>query len=196
LPPTRRRGGKEVLEDVLEDAERRMKKTVDHVREDFSAVRTGRASASLLNRVNVNYYGQMTPLNQIASIATPEPTLLVVSPYDKSIIGEVEKAILQSDLGLTPINDGNVVRLPIPKLTEERRKELTRMVRSKAEEGRVAIRNIRRDAIEDLRALEKEGEITKDDLHNGQEEVQKLTDRFIGETDEMLRVKEKELMEV
>lgn len=185
-----------MLEEVLEDAERRMKKTVDHVREDFSAIRTGRASASLLNRVNVNYYGQMTPLNQIASIATPEPTLLVVSPYDKSVIGDVEKAILQSDLGLTPVNDGNVVRLPIPKLTEERRKELTRLVRSKAEEGRVAIRNIRRDAIEDLRALEKEGEITKDDLHNGQEEVQKLTDRFIEETDEMLKVKEKELMEV
>jgi ribosome recycling factor len=108
----------------------------------------------------------------------------------------VEKAILQSDLGLTPINDGNVIRLPIPKLTEERRKELTRLVRSKAEEGRVAMRNIRRDAIDDLRSFEKEGEITKDDLHRGQEEVQKLTDRFIGETDEMLKVKEKELMEV
>ena len=173
-----------------------MKKTVDHVRDDFTSVRTGRANASILNRVMVDYYGSPTPLNQIASIAVPEPTLLVVSPYDKSSIEDVEKAIQQSDLGLNPVNDGNVIRLPIPKLTEERRKELTRMVRSKAEEGRVAIRNIRRDAIEELRAFEKDGEITKDDLHRGQEEAQKLTDRFITETDEMLKVKEKELMEV
>ncbi|WP_350340596.1 ribosome recycling factor [Candidatus Solincola tengchongensis] len=188
--------GRQVVEDVLKDAERRMKKAVEHVRDDFAAIRTGRASASLLNRVYVNYYGQQTPLNQIASIAVPEPSLLVVSPYDKSVINEIEKAILASDLGLNPVNDGNVIRLPIPKLTEERRKELTRMVRARAEEGRVAIRNIRRDAIEDLRAFEKEGEITKDDLHRGQEEVQKLTDRYIAETDEMLKVKEKELMEV
>jgi len=185
-----------LLEEVLEDAERRMKKAVEHLKEDFAAVRTGRASAALLNRVFVNYYGQQTPLNQIASIAVPEPSLLVVSPYDKSVIGEVEKAILASDLGLTPVSDGNVLRLPVPKLTEERRKELTRLVRAKAEEGRVAVRNIRRDAIEDLRSFEKGGEITKDDLHRGQEEVQKLTDRFIGEIDEMLKVKEKELMEV
>lgn len=185
-----------MVEDVLEEAERRMKKTVEHVRSEFATVRTGRASASLLNHVKVDYYGQSTPLNQISSIAVPEPTLLVISPYDKSIIDDIEKAILQSDLGLTPINDGNVIRLPIPKLTEERRKELSRLVRSKAEEGRVAIRNIRRDAIDDLRSFEKEGEITKDDLHRGQEEVQKLTDHFINETDEMLKVKEKELMEV
>lgn len=185
-----------MVEDVLRDAERRMKKAVEHVRDDFAAIRTGRASASLLNRVFVNYYGQQTPLNQIASIAVPEPNLLVISPYDKSVINEIEKAILASDLGLTPVNDGNVIRLPIPKLTEERRKELTRVVRARAEEGRVAIRNIRRDAIEDLRSFEKEGEITKDDLRRGQEEVQKLTDRYIAETDEMLKVKEKELMEV
>ena len=185
-----------MLDDVLQDAKRRMKKTVEHVRDDFTAVRTGRANASLLNRVSVDYYGAPTPLNQIASIAVPEPTLLVVSPYDKSVIEDVEKAILQSELGLTPVNDGNVIRLPIPKLTEERRVELTRVVRAKAEEGRVAIRNIRRDAIDDLRSFEKDGEITKDDLHRGQEEVQKLTDRFIAETDDMLKVKEKELMEV
>lgn len=185
-----------MVEDVLQDAEKRMRKAVEHVRDDFAAIRTGRASAALLNRVSVNYYGQPTPLNQIASIAVPEPSLLVVSPYDKSIIGEVEKAILASDLGLTPVSDGNVIRLPVPKLTEERRKELTRLVRARAEEGRVAIRNIRRDAIENLRSFEKEGEITKDDLHRGQEEIQKLTDRFVAETDEMLKVKEKELMEV
>jgi len=185
-----------VLEEVLQEAVRRMKKTVEHVRDDFASIRTGRASASLLNRVMVSYYGTPTPLSQIASIAVPEPTLLVVSPYDKSVVEDVEKAILQSDLGLNPVNDGNVIRLPIPKLTEERRKELTRLVRSKAEDGRVAIRNVRRDAIEDLRAFEKDGEITKDDLRHGQEEAQKLTDRFITETDEMLKVKEKELMEV
>ncbi|MBC7246572.1 MAG: ribosome recycling factor [Actinobacteria bacterium] len=185
-----------MVEDVLQDAEKRMRKAVEHVRDDFAGIRTGRASAALLNRVSVNYYGQPTPLQQIASIAVPEPSLLVISPYDKSIIGEVEKAILASDLGLTPVSDGNVIRLPVPKLTEERRKELTRLVRARAEEGRVAIRNIRRDAIENLRSFEKEGEITKDDLHRGQEEIQKLTDRFVAETDEMLKVKEKELMEV
>ncbi|MDY6795921.1 MAG: ribosome recycling factor [Actinomycetota bacterium] len=185
-----------MVEDILKDAKRRMRKSVEHTKEDFATIRTGRASASLLNRVNVDYYGQSTPLNQIASIGVPEPSLLVISPYDKSVIEDVEKAILQSDLGLTPMNDGNVVRLPIPKLTEERRKELTRLVRSKAEEGRVSIRNIRRDAIDELRDFEKEGEITKDDLHRGQDEVQKLTDRFIKEMDKMLKVKEKELMEV
>lgn len=185
-----------MVDDVLREAERRMKKTIEHVREDFATIRTGRASGSLLNRVVVDYYGQSTPLNQIASIAVPEPTLLVVSPYDKGIMENVEKAILQSELGLTPINDGNVIRLPIPKLTEERRKELTRLVRSKAEEGRVSIRNVRRDAIEELRAFEKESEISKDDLHRGQEEAQKLTDKYIAEADGMLKVKEKELMEV
>ncbi|NPV60898.1 MAG: ribosome recycling factor [Actinobacteria bacterium] len=185
-----------MLDEVLEDAERRMKKAVEHVKEEFASIRTGRASASLLNRVNVNYYGASTPLNQIASIGVPEPTLLVISPYDKSVIPEVEKAILQSDLGLNPVSDGNVIRLPIPKLNEERRKELTRLVRAKAEEGRVAVRNVRRDAIEDLRSFEKEGEITKDDLHRGQDEAQKLTDRYVAEIDEMLKVKEKELLEV
>jgi ribosome recycling factor len=192
----RQKGGSAVLDDVLQEAERRMKKAVEHVRDDFASIRTGRASASLLNRVSVNYYGAPTPLSQIASIAVPEPTLLVVSPYDKSAIGDVEKAILQADLGVNPVSDGNVLRLPIPRLTEERRKELSKVVRSKAEEGRVAIRNVRRDVIEDLRAFEKDGEITKDDLHRGQEEAQKLTDRFISEMDEMLKVKEKELMEV
>ncbi len=185
-----------MLDEVLQDAERRMKKAVEHVKDEFASIRTGRASASLLNRVSVNYYGTPTPLNQIASIGVPEPTLLVISPYDKSVIPEVEKAILQSDLGLNPVNDGNVVRLPIPKLNEERRRELTRLVRAKAEEGRVAVRNVRRDAIEDLRSFEKEGEITKDDLRRGQEEAQKLTDRYVAEIDEMLKVKEKELMEV
>lgn len=185
-----------MVEDVVEDATRRMDKTLEHIRQDFTGIRTGRATPSLLNRINVNYYGQQTPLNQIASITVPEPNLLVVSPYDKSIIGDIEKAIMQSDLGLNPMNDGHIIRLPIPKLTEERRKEMTRLVRAKAEDGRVALRNVRRDAIEELRSLEKEGEITKDDLRRGQEEIQKLTDKHIQEADEMLKTKEKELLEV
>ncbi len=185
-----------MVDEVLAESERKMRKAVDITGEEFAAVRTGKASTSLLSRVMVDYYGQPTPLQQISSISAPEPSLLVVSPYDKGVIKEVEKAIFQSDLGLTPVNDGNVIRLPIPRLTEERRKELVKVVRQRAEEGRVAVRNVRREAIEELRHLEKEKEITKDDLHRGQEEVQKLTDRYIKEIDEMLKNKESELMEV
>jgi ribosome recycling factor len=185
-----------MVEEVLQEAERKMRKAVEATREEFAVVRTGKASTSLLNRVSVDYYGQPTPLNQISSISAPEPSLLLVAPYDKGIIKDVERAILQADLGLNPVSDGNVIRLPIPKLNEERRKEMIKLVRSRAEEGRVAVRNVRREGIEDLRAFEKESEITKDDLHRGQEEIQKLTDRFIREIDEMLKVKEKELMEV
>lgn len=185
-----------MVDDVLQEAERKMRKAVEITREEFAVIRTGKASTSLLNRVMVYYYGQATPLNQISSITAPEPSLLIVSPYDKSVIKEVEKAILQSDLGLNPVSDGQIIRLPIPKLTEERRRELVKLVRMRAEEGRVAVRNVRREAIEDLREFERESEITKDDLHRGQEEVQKLTDRFIKEIDEMLKNKEQELMEV
>ncbi|MHB8781291.1 MAG: ribosome recycling factor [Candidatus Geothermincolia bacterium] len=185
-----------MIEELLSEAERKMKKAIEAMAEDFGAVRTGRASASLLNRVHVNYYGQSTPLRQVASISVPEPSLLVVSPYDKTALADIEKAILQSGLGLNPSNDGQVIRLPIPKLTEERRKELTKVVRQRAEDGRVAVRNIRREAIEDMREWEKESEITKDDLHRGQEEAQKLTDKLIEQIDEMLKAKEKELLEV
>ncbi len=185
-----------MVEEVLQEAERKMRKAVDTTGEEFSTVRTGKASTSLLNRVMVDYYGQPTPLNQISSISAPEPSLLIVAPYDKSVIKDVERAILQADLGLNPANDGQVLRLPIPKLTEERRKEMIKMVHARAEEGKVAVRNVRREGIEDLRAFEKESEITKDDLHRGQEEIQKLTDRFVHEIDEMLKTKEKELMEV
>ncbi len=185
-----------MVEEVLQEAERKMRKAVEATREEFAVVRTGKASTSLLNRVTVDYYGTPTPLNQISSISAPEPSLLLVSPYDKSVIKEVERAILQSDLGLNPVSDGQVIRLPIPRLNEERRREMIKLVRARAEEGRVAIRNVRREGIEDLRAFEKESEITKDDLHRGQEEMQKLTDRFIKEIDEMLKVKEQELMEV
>ncbi len=185
-----------MVEEVLSEAKRKMRKAVEATGEEFSTVRTGKASTSLLNRVMVDYYGQPTPLNQISSISAPEPSLLIVAPYDKSVVKEVERAILQADLGLNPVNDGQVLRLPIPKLTEERRKEMIKMVRGRAEEGRIAVRNVRREGIEDMRAFEKESEITKDDLHRGQEEMQKLTDRFCHEIDEMLKTKEKELMEV
>jgi ribosome recycling factor len=185
-----------MVEEVLQETERKMRKAVDTTGDKFSTVRTGKASTSLLNRVVVDYYGQSTPLNQISSISAPEPSLLIVAPYDKSSLKDIERAILQSDLGLNPSNDGQVLRLPIPKLTEERRKEMIKVVRNEAEEGRVAVRNVRREGIEDLRAFEKESEITEDDLHRGQDEIQKLTDRFIHEIDDMLKTKEKELMEV
>jgi ribosome recycling factor len=185
-----------MVEEVLQEAERKMRKAVDTTGEEFSTVRTGKASTSLLSRVMVDYYGQPTPLNQISSISAPEPSLLIVAPYDKSVIKDVERAILQADLGINPANDGQVLRLPIPKLTEERRKEMIKMVHVRAEEGKVAVRNVRREGIEDLRAFEKESEITKDDLNRGQKEIQKLTDGFVHEIDEMLKTKEKELMEV
>lgn len=185
-----------MVEEVLQEAERKMRKAVEATREEFSVLRTGKASTALLNRVTVDYYGQPTPLNQVSSISAPEPNLLLVSPYDKSIIKDIERAILQSDLGLNPVSDGNVIRLPIPRLNEERRREMIKLARARAEEGRVAVRNVRREGIEELRGLERQSEITKDDLHRGQEEMQKLTDRFIREIDEMLKVKEQELMEV
>jgi ribosome recycling factor len=185
-----------MVEEVLAETERKMRKAVDTTGEEFSIVRTGKASTSLLNRVVVDYYGQNTPLNQISSISAPEPSLIIVAPYDKSVIKDVEKAILQADLGVNPVSDGHVIRLPIPRLTEERRKEMIKVVKTRAEEGKVALRNVRRDGIEDLRDFEKDSAITEDDLHRGQDEIQKLTDRFVHEIDEMLKTKEKELMEV
>ncbi len=185
-----------MIEEVLEVTERKMKKAIEATAEEFSTIRTGRASAALLNRINVSYYGQPTPLKQVASISVPEPSMLLIAPYDKTILVEIDKAIMQSGLGLNPVNDGNVIRLPIPKLTEERRKELAKVVKSRAEDGRVAVRNVRRDAIEDMRHQEKQSEITEDDLRHGQDKVQKLTDRFIEEIDAMFKAKEKELMEV
>ncbi len=185
-----------MIEEILEEAERKMKKALEATAEEFSTIRTGRASAALLNRINVNYYGQPTPLKQVSSISVPEPSMLLIAPYDKSILGEIDKAIMQSGLGLNPMNDGNVIRLPIPKLTEERRKELAKVVKARAEDGRVAVRNVRRDAIEELRHQEKQSDITEDDLRHGQDQAQKLTDRFVEEIDAMLKAKEKELMEV
>jgi ribosome recycling factor len=185
-----------IINDFLEDAGGRMHKSVDATRHEFGSVRTGRASPALLDRVEVDYYGTRTPLKQLAGISATEARLLTVTPYDKSSIKAIEKAIMESDVGLTPSNDGNVIRLTIPELTEERRKELVKVVRRIAEEGRVAIRNVRRDVMHDLRELKEEGEVGKDDEHRAEVELQKLTDARIGDLDDALSAKEKEILEV
>jgi ribosome recycling factor len=183
-------------ESTLKDAEHKMGRAVEVTREEFTTVRTGRATPAILNRVTVDYYGAPTPLNQLASFSVPEPRLLVIQPYDKNAMSAMEKAIMQSDLGLTPSNDGNVIRLAFPQLTEERRKELIKVVHQRSEEGRVSVRNVRRHAKEELERLQKDGEISEDDLARAEKELQKTTDRYVGEIDEMLRHKEHELMEV
>jgi len=184
------------VRELISAAESNMQKTVEIVKREFASLRAGRATPALLDRITVNYYGTPTPINQLATISVPEPRLLVVQPWDKSITGEIEKAILKSDLGITPTSDGNVIRLTIPQLTEERRQELVKVIKKKAEEGRVAIRNIRRDANDQLKAKEKEGEITEDELRRGQDEVQRLTDKYVKEIDRLLQAKEKEIMEI
>jgi ribosome recycling factor len=185
-----------VIEDVVADAQRRMDKTIDSTRSEFGSVRTGRASAGLLDRIQVSYYGTKTPLNQLAQISVPEPRLLSIQPYDKGAIKEIERAILESDLGLTPANDGQVIRLPVPQLTEQRRKDLVRVVGKLAEEGRIALRNVRRDAITQLKELEKDGEVGSDDLHRAEDRMQKLTDEHVKLVDELYKHKETEILEV
>ncbi|GAB4274291.1 MAG: ribosome recycling factor [Coriobacteriia bacterium] len=185
-----------MLDEILKDADERMKKAVASLAHSFSTVRTGRASAAILEGVEVDYYGVPTPLQQLANISAPEPQLLVIQPYDKSSIGAIERAILGADLGLNPANDGNVIRVPFPPLTEERRLELVKLCRQYAEEARVAIRNIRRDANDKYKKAEKEHEISQDDLHRAESEVQELTDKHIAEVDKALEVKEAEIMEV
>ena len=180
----------------LKDADHKMEQALVHLREDLSSIRTGRASAAVLARVTVEYYGTPVPLNQLASVNVPEPRLLVIQPFDKNSIAQVEKAIQQSDLGITPSNDGQVIRLAFPPLTEERRKELVKQVHHRAEEGRVAVRNVRRHAKDDMEKLERDHDISEDDLSRGEKELQKLTDRYVGEIDEIQRHKESELMEV
>jgi len=182
--------------EILKDAAHKMDRAVEVSREEFSTVRTGRASPAILNRITVDYYGAQTPLNQLASFSVPEPRLLVIQPFDRSSMATIEKAIMQSDLGLTPSNDGNVIRLAFPPLTEERRKELTRVVRERAEEGRVAVRNVRRHAKEELERLEKSHDISEDDLARAEKELQKHTDEHVGKIDDLVEHKEKELMEV
>ncbi|MEK5324634.1 ribosome recycling factor [Aeribacillus sp. FSL M8-0254] len=181
---------------VLSQAKEKMEKALSAFKRELAGVRAGRANASLLDKIQVDYYGVPTPVNQLASISTPEARLLVVQPYDKSTIGEVEKAILKSDLGLTPTSDGSVIRITIPPLTEERRKELTKVVRKYSEDAKVAVRNIRRDANDELKKLEKAGDITEDELRGFQDDVQKLTDEYIKKIDSATKEKEKEIMEV
>jgi ribosome recycling factor len=185
-----------IIGDFLDDAGQRMQKSVDATRHEFATVRTGRASPHLLDRIQVDYYGVVTPLKQLAGISATEARLLSITPYDKSSIKAIEKAILESDVGLTPSNDGNIVRLTIPELTEERRKELVKVVRRIAEEGRVGIRNVRRDVMHELRELKDEGEVGKDDEHRAEQELQKLTDERVAELDEALAAKEKDILEV
>lgn len=181
---------------VLDQAKEKMTKSLGAFSRELASIRAGRASASLLDRISVDYYGAPTPINQLAGVAVPEARLLVITPYDKSILGEIEKAILKSDIGITPTNDGNVIRLAIPALTEDRRKELVKVVKKEAEEAKVAVRNVRRDANDELKKLEKNGEITEDDLRGYSEDIQKLTDDFIAKVDETAKEKEKEILSV
>src|SRR6059036_2795968 len=185
-----------IVKDLLDDAGVRMDKSVEATKHEFGTVRTGRASPSLLDRVQVDYYGAVTPLRQLANIAASEARLLTITPYDKSSIKAIEKAILESDVGLTPSNDGNLIRLVIPELTEERRKDLVKVVRRIAEEGRVAIRNIRRDVMHDLRELKEAGEAGSDDEHRAEETLTKLTTQKVTELDAILKGKEEEILEV
>lgn len=185
-----------MIKDIIKQAAEKMKKALSATGHELTGVRTGRASAAILDRINIDYYGTKTPINQAASISIPEPQLLVIQPWDKSIMAEIEKAILNSDLGITPANDGQVIRVPFPPLSEERRKELVKIVKKYAEEGRVAVRNIRRDANDHLKKAEKNHEISEDDLVRAEDEVQKLTDKRIEDIDELLRMKETEIMTV
>src|ERR1700745_2274673 len=184
------------VDDLIQDAQERMTKSVEHSRTEFNTVRTGRASASLLDRIEIDYYGTKTPLKQLATIGVPEARMLTIQPFDPSSIKSIEKAIQESDLGLTPSNDGKLIRLPIPQLTEERRKDLVKVVRHMAEEGKVAVRNVRRDAIHHLKELVDNGEVGSDEEHRAEERVQKLTDDNTRHIDELLKHKEAEVMEV
>ena len=185
-----------LIDELLEDARERMSKSVESAQHEFSTVRTGRASPALLDRVTVDYYGAMTPLNQLSTISAPEARLITVQPYDKTSIKEIEKAINESDVGLNPSNDGNLIRLAVPELTEERRHELVKVVRNLAEEGRVAIRNVRRDTMQHLRELKAEREASSDDEHRAEVELQKLTDGRVTELDSVLKAKEEEILAV
>ena len=186
----------ELIDELLADANERMAKSVESSRGELATVRTGRASPHLLDRISVDYYGAQTPLNQLANVAASEARLLTVTPFDKSAVGAIEKAILESDVGLTPSNDGNVIRLAIPEMTEERRREMVKVVNGVAEDGRIAIRNVRRDVMSDLRELKNEGEVGEDDERRAESSLQKQTDEAIAEIDSSLKGKEEEILEV
>ena len=185
-----------MIEELIDDARRRMDRSVEAAQQEFNTVRTGRASAALLDRIAIDYYGTATPLKQLATINVPEPRLLTLQPFDPSSIKGIERAVMESDLGLTPSNDGKLIRLPIPQLTEERRKELVRVVRHLAEEGRIAVRNVRRDVMHDLKELVRDGEVGDDEERRAEERVQKLTDEHVHRIDDLLKRKEAEIMEV
>jgi ribosome recycling factor len=184
------------VDTALRDASEKMVKAVGHLKEDLAGFRTGRATSSLLNRITVEYYGAPVPLQQLASMSVPEPRTLMVQPFDKTAIGAIEKAILTSDLGISPSNDGNVIRLAFPPLTQERRRDLVKQVHARAEDGRVAVRNVRRHHKDELEKLEKQREISEDDLKRAEKELQKLTDQYVAEIDVIQQHKEQELMEV
>lgn len=186
----------ESMDDVLLEAEDRMTKTEELLKEQYSGVRTGKASPSLVENVSVTYYGAQTRLRELAGISTPEPRLIVINPYDPTALKDIEKAILAANLGFTPISDGRVIRVPIPELSEERRKEMIKVIRRISEEARVAIRNVRRDSNEHVKKLQKDSRITEDERDAGLQEIQKSTDDYIRKIDEMLAAKEKELMQV
>lgn len=185
-----------MVNDILMDAEERMQKSIEHLKSDLASLRAGRANPAMLDRIMVDYYGEPTPINQLANITVPEARLLIIQPWDKSSIAEIEKAILKSDLGINPNNDGNVIRIAIPQLTEERRKDLVKVVKKRAEENKVAIRNIRREANDMLKSSEKDKLISEDENKKGMDDIQKITDKFIKEVDVILQVKEKDIMEV
>ena len=184
-----------MIEEVLKNTETKMGKAVDALERDLAGVRTGRASARLVDNVKVDYYGTPTPLNQVASISVPEARMIVIQPWDKSIVPTIEKAILKSDLGLNPSTQGNVIRLQIPELTEERRKDLVKVVRKKVEDGRISVRNIRRGSLEKLREMQKSKDISEDDEKRAEKQLQEITDKFIGNVDDVGKNKEQEVME-
>lgn len=185
-----------MIKDLLKETEDRMNKAVDALRDNLMTIRTGRASPSLVERLPVEYYGTLTPLNQLATISIPEPRLLAIRPWDPTALADIERAILKSELGLTPSNDGKIIRLSIPRLTEERRQELVKVVGKQVEEGKIAVRNIRRNAIEDLRELESEKMISEDEFYRTKDDVQEITDKFVAKMDEIGRDKEREIREI
>ena len=185
-----------MYKDLVIKSEETMRKSVNFLKEDLATIRAGKANPKLVDKIQVSYYGTMTPLNQIANISVPEPRSILIQPWDASALKDVEKAILTSDLGINPTNDGKIIRLIIPVLTEERRKDLLKVVKKEIENAKIAVRNIRRDAIDEIKKLEKQSEITKDDLKRAEEDMQKLTDRYISIVEDLYKEKEKEILEV
>ncbi len=185
-----------MTEDLFSDAERRMQKAIDALKQDIAAIRTGRASSALVDRINVDYYGTPTPINQVATISVPESRLIVIQPWDRKMIGDIEKAIQKSDLGINPNSDGQVIRLNVPPMSEERRRDMAKILHKKLDEHKVAIRNVRRDVQDKLRDREKKKEVSEDELKRSTERLQKLTDRFIDEMDKVGKSKEQEITEV